>query len=140
MCKKRGKLCCDDCKSPGQTIQPQAIIYCTEECKANDSTAHADVCKSRKDIDKLARVASVLQRIFFTLRQNTFNRHVTNVANDGDKCAISVKIKDPKVAFYSMPHSVIQSQKLKAVALAYFMCGWSVAKMWCILSLLLKGL
>jgi len=140
ICKKRGKLCCDNCKSPGQTIQPQAIVYCTEKCKANDSTTHEEVCSSRKDIDRLVRIAAVLQKIFFTLRQNSYNRLVTHVENTGDQCAIFVKSSDPKVAFYSLPDSVLQSEKLKAVALAYFMCGWSVSKMWSILSLLVKGL
>ena len=140
LCRKQAKMCCDDCASTYKYLQPRSINYCTEECRANDSATHEKLCKSRQDIDKLARVATILQSFFFILRKNTFDRNVTYVKNQHNKCAIFVGPEDPSVTFYSIPLPVLRNEQLKAVALSYFTCGWSVGFMWDMLLLLVKGL
>jgi len=140
MCKNRAKLCCDNCVSPDQTIQRQSVDYCTEKCRASDSTDHEKLCTSRQEINKLYRIAVLLQFIFFTLRENTFDRRVIHVENKDDRCAIYVENAPYNLVFCSLPPSVLRCRELKAVVLAYYNCDWSVEFMWNILSLLVKGL
>lgn len=87
--------------------------------------------------EELSQLCGVIQRIFFKIRESTFDTSISKVETEDDKRYFYKKPREAHVAFDPLPDGL--SEDDKAAVLSYMRCAYSVSLMWNIQKLLLKG-
>lgn len=93
--------------------------------------------KVSEEGNELTRLCDMIQRIFFKIRESTFERNISKVETEDDKRYFYDEPRESHVVVSALPEGL--SDEDRAAVLSYMRCAFSVSLMWNIQNVLLKG-
>ena len=148
LCPRAASKTCLGCKDTPvfETDNPKTIRpgYCSPACQLDDWPSHKQLCEKLQARKLIYRSGAILQDIFYTFEELTWELDVWNIEKKDNECFVHIRVNRsayrPFISFKDFPHLLVPNDEDKKALLALYRCDESVAWMSELVEYFLKGL